>query len=418
MKGRRGRLLLFVVLAVFSGAHCGRSSRFQSVSVSTDAVPAPCEIPMPTAGAALQVRRLTLSSELPVNPIPVLARHPDGEWLLVYQQGLVYAVSKLDGGAPPRLYADLSTHIQLHSTWEAGLVGFAPPRVTGLKYAYAYYTAHAGTSPVGLGVRLSRFEEKDLALDPGSEEVLLSFDKDDLHHHAGTLLYGPDGYLYVSVGDNWTNGDGWDANPYSQDRRSLQGSLLRIDVSEAPGYRVPPTNPFTGGPGEEVYAYGFRNPWKFSFDRANGDLWLADVGRGHREEVNRVIPGGNYGWPLLEGRECVQPLGCDVSDLRPPVVDFGRGDMVCAIGGFVYRGAALPFLRGKYLVGDCGYGTIWAVDADTGLPPQLLIHTGASITTFAEDVDGEIYFADILGRVYRLESTDDPAARECPVPAG
>jgi glucose/arabinose dehydrogenase len=247
--------------------------------------------------------------------------------------------------------------------------------------------------------------------DAGSERVLLRVDQPFANHNGGHLAFGSDGYLYVGLGDGGSAGD-----PMGNGQRldTLLGKILRIDVDggrEGAEYGIPGDNPFVGRDGArpEIWAYGLRNPWRFSFDRETGALWIGDVGQASIEEVDRGQAGRgglNYGWNTMEGSACFQPpSGCDERDLVLPVAEYRHDDGCAITGGFVYRGSRWPALRGAYLFADYCSGTIWALDADRplGESPVVVLETGLSISSFGEDGAGELYVADHgKGRVFLI----------------
>lgn len=245
------------------------------------------------------------------------------------------------------------------------------------------------------------------AADPTSGRILLTIEQPASNHNGGLVLFGPDGYLYVGMGDG---GGGGAEN--GQRRDTLLGKLLRIDVSGAGRYVVPADNPFLADPAvrDEIWALGLRNPWRFSFDRETGDLWIGDVGAGTWEEIDFQAAssrgGENYGWSVLEGPACfAQP--CDTSAYVAPVAAYRHGQDDCAVvGGYVYRGAAFPELRGTYLYGDYCSGRIWglpAADAPSGsAEPRLLLESGLRLSSFGQDRDGELYLTDLSGAVYQV----------------
>ncbi len=171
------------------------------------------------------------------------------------------------------------------------------------------------------------------------------------------------------------------------------------------GYAVPPDNPFVGTPGArpEIYAYGLRNPWRFSFDRATGDLWAGDVGQNRWEEVDRIVAGANYGWNVIEGFECFDSSTCDTSGLEPPRAAYGRDDGCSVTGGYVYRGPSMPELNGWYVYGDFCSGRIWAVNTADDSPPVLLTDTGLPIASFGELPDGQLLVLTFENVIYRLQ---------------
>lgn len=287
---------------------------------------------------------------------------------------------------------------------ERGLLGFAPhpddPRV-----GIASYTDQAGDSV------LSRFMQvgdgDGAAFDPAGEEVLLRVDQPYANHNGGHVAFGPDGFLYYGLGDG---GSGGDPHGNGQDKDALLGSILRLDVGVSGEARPAAGNPYVDAEGaDEVWAKGLRNPWRFSFDRANGDLFIADVGQGAREEIDYVAagtPGGlNFGWPAYEGNErhALRPA---FSEVTPPVHDYPlREQGRCAIiGGHVYRGEREPALDGSYLFGDHCSGEIWSLRFEEGAwTVRLLLDSELNITSFGEDADGEVYVVDRGGAILRIE---------------
>ena len=226
------------------------------------------------------------------------------------------------------------------------------------------------------------------------------------NHKAGQLAFGPDGFLYFGLGDG---GNGGDPFGNGQNTQTLLGKMLRIDVdATSPGlqYRLPPDNPFIAGGGlPEVWAFGFRNPWRFSFDRSSGRLFVADVGQASFEEIDIVQKGGNYGWNIMEGLHCFNPpSGCNMTGITLPITEYSHAEGVAVIGGFVYHGSAIPGLQGFYIFGDLK-GQTWALREVTPTTWQRtpLLATGLSISSFGQDQSGELYVADYNGNVFRLQ---------------
>ncbi|MGZ8502078.1 MAG: PQQ-dependent sugar dehydrogenase [Candidatus Limnocylindrales bacterium] len=238
------------------------------------------------------------------------------------------------------------------------------------------------------------------------------------NHNGGMLAFGSKGYLYISIGDG---GGGGDTPNNAQSRRSLLGKILRIDVNGTSGrlaYRIPANNPYAASKTlrREIWSYGLRNPWRFSFDRLNGDRWIGDVGQGAWEEVDhatRVGRGGrgvNYGWHIMEGDACYQPSsGCDMTGLQKPVAVYDHGQGCAIIGGYVYRGP-LTLLKGAYLFSDVCSGTIWSIVAGGPSPqtPTVMASTGLGITSFGEGETGTVYVTAQDGHVYRLTAAARP----------
>ncbi len=240
-------------------------------------------------------------------------------------------------------------------------------------------------------------------LDPTSEQIILSVDQPFGNHNGGGIAFGNDGYLYIGFGDG---GSGGDPLGNGQNTNTLLGAFLRIDVDGSAPYTIPPDNPFAAGGGRpEIYAYGFRNPWRWSFDRGTGDLWAGDVGQGLWEEVDRVALGGNYGWDIMEGSQCYNAASCDSAGMLPPIAEYSHAEGCSVTGGYVYRGADIPQLEGTYVYGDYCSGRIWGVFYNPAGGPfsQVLLDSGRVISSFAEGHDGELYLLDYTqGSIYRL----------------
>jgi glucose/arabinose dehydrogenase len=306
----------------------------------------------------------------------------------------------LDGSFPPTLFGDIASRI--NAGFEEGLLSltFSPDYQTdGL--VYVYYTSNDCSGGAGRCSYLSRFPVADNDIRDGYEQVILEVEQPQVNHNGGRILFGPDGFLYLSLGDGGGAGDTQGAG---QDNTDLLGSVLRLDVSGAGGYRVPPDNPFVEGPGaDEVFAYGLRNPWRFSFDRQTGDLWLGDVGQAVWEEVDLVVKGGNYGWNCFEGFADFDPGGCPQSGFQPPRAVYRHDGASCSItGGYVYRGADMPELNGWYVYGDYCSGIVWALNTATAADPILLVDTNLAISSFAELPDGELLLLAFDNTIYRL----------------
>lgn len=241
-------------------------------------------------------------------------------------------------------------------------------------------------------------------LDPTSERIIMTVEQPAGNHNGGQLQFGPDGYLYFSLGDGGASNDVFENG---QNLGTLLGSILRIDVDGDLPYEVPADNPFVGvaGAQPEIWAYGLRNPWKFSFDSVTGRMFVADVGQGLWEEINIVEAGGNYGWNVMEGFHCFEPaVGCDMSGLELPVFEYSHDDGTAIIGGYVYRGSAMPDLVGAYIFVDFSSGKIWALqESSSGVWIRQTIFEGDFLaTSIGEDEDGELYLADHLGNVFSI----------------
>jgi glucose/arabinose dehydrogenase len=341
------------------------------------------------------------------------ARDGSNRLFIVEQRGLIYVIEATQGATTRKVFLDLRDRVS-QTGGETGLLGLAfhPNYVTN-GYFYVDYTSSLDPQLTSYVVRFQVSPANPDSADKSSALTLLEVVQPFENHNGGKLAFGPDGYLYVSLGDG---GSGNDPQNNGQNLSVLLGKILRVDVdSTAAGlnYGIPPTNPFalnTSGYREEIYAWGLRNPWKFSFDRGTGQLWAGDVGQNAREEVDIVVSGGNYGWRLMEGTICtpgVNPSCQDTAGLIAPVWDYGRSAGDASItGGYVYRGATYPTLSGKYVYGDFVSGRVWVLGYD-GVQPAtniLLQDLPFSVSTFGEDNNGELFLCSYgsAGRVYRL----------------
>jgi glucose/arabinose dehydrogenase len=300
---------------------------------------------------------------------------------------------------------------------EQGLLGLAfDPEYADNGIFYIYYINEA-TDNDTIIARYRVSSDPDRA-DPDSAEQILFLEQPANNHNGGMLFFGQDGYLYVGLGDGGSGGDPWGN---AQNPAILLGKILRLDVRSQPAYAIPPDNPFVGveGTRPEIYASGLRNPWRFTFDPATGDLYVTDVGESLWEEVN-FLPAGasagaNFGWNVLEGAHCYQPAtGCDAAEMVPPVYEYAHGEAGCSvIGGYVYRGARYPELLGTYFFGDFCTGMIRAMRRDAAGNWQVadVLDTTLAIVSFGEDEDGELFVLDLEGGVYALSV---PAAATVP----
>lgn len=325
--------------------------------------------------------------------------------LFVAEQGGRIVSLNADGNDPTS-FLDISSLIV--SGGEQGLLGLAfHPEFEENGRFFVNYTDRAGDTIIA---EYKAAPSDASEADPSSARVLLRVDQPYSNHNGGHLAFGPDGYLYIALGDG---GSGGDPHENGQDLSTLLGKILRIDVDgqSAGDYRIPPDNPFVGQSDArpEIWAFGLRNPWRFSFDRATGQIWIGDVGQIALEEINRARGGEgglNFGWNDMEGSACYEPSDdCDRDGRVLPVTEYSH-DFGCSVtGGYVYRGEREPFLSGGYFFGDYCSGTIWAVavDAPIGSRPIQMLQTEASISSFGEDEAGELYLTDLSsGSVFRL----------------
>jgi glucose/arabinose dehydrogenase len=290
---------------------------------------------------------------------------------------------------------------------ERGLLSVAFPKGYAKKrYLYVNYTDKSGDTVVARYRTVSGFD----AADPKSEEIILTVKQPYANHNGGQLAFGPDGLLYIGMGDG---GSGGDPHGYAQDPGTPLGKMLRIDVeSGAKPYAIPPGNPFLQRKGyrPEIWATGLRNPWRFSFDPKTGDLYIADVGQDLYEEVDVQATGSrggeNFGWNIMEGMHCFKTQSCNKAGLIMPVAEYGH-DKGCSItGGMVYRGAEYPALQGTYLYSDFCSGRIWGLRRGTdGWQHAELMISGRAVSTFGEDEQGNLYLSDYReGALYKVET--------------
>lgn len=296
-------------------------------------------------------------------------------------------------------FLDISSRTATES--ELGLLGFAfHPEYNTNGFVYVTYTPQDNLAVI------SRFKVSEIdanRIDETSETILLEIAQPFTNHNGGQLAFGPDGYLYIASGDGGGSGDP-DGN--AQNLESLLGKILRIDVNtkdEGLNYAIPTDNPFvdTRDAKGEIYAYGFRNPWRFSFDNQTNTIWAGDVGQEEVEEVDIIIKGGNYGWNILEGTFCFNDDDCTINGAIAPLYEYGRADNDKSItGGYVYRGSDIPELKGYYIYGDFVSGRIWALDQSGN--NQLLVETGLSVASFGTDENNELYICSFDGKIYRF----------------
>jgi len=298
---------------------------------------------------------------------------------------------------------------------ERGLLGLAfDPHYATNGFFFIYYTDRSGNITLA---RYSVSANRDRA-DPNSAAIVLTIDHTEFpNHNGGQLQFGPDGYLYLGPGDG---GSGGDPHNHAQDLSQRLGKLLRIDVSTLP-YRIPPSNPFvnTAGARPEIWAYGLRNPWRFTFDRNTGDLFIADVGQDLWEEVDlqpaTSIGGENYGWRRMEATHCFNPTAnCQDSSFTLPILEYSHAGGACSItGGYRYHGAKYPRLHDIYFYGDFCSGAIFGArqQSDGTWTSQLLLSTRMAISSFGEDANGEIYVIDWNGGVYQITDTSAALTR-------
>ena len=370
------------------------------------------------------------------------------------QKGVIHAFAADQPQQGSRVFLDITN--QVNRGGEEGLLGLAfSPDYQDNGHFYVYYSA---TNPRRSVVsRFSLDQGNPGIADPQSEVIIMEIEQPFINHNGGQLAFGPDGYLYIGLGD----GGGGDPQSNGQNIGTLLGSILRIDVDglSANGeYKIPGDNPFvdTAGARAEIWAYGLRNPWRFSFDKDTGLLWAGDVGRSMWEEIDIITKGANYGWNIMEGSECYSQrvwspsslrtdnpasllmamaklvsgtasmaaiierakvilstvksmaTGCDQSGLTLPLVDYDHTQGCSVTGGYVYRGDKIHSLQGYYIYGDYCSGNIWGLGYDGNVVTQnmLLTESGLSITSFGEDLSGNLYILSGNGGIYTLTETE------------
>lgn len=407
-------LRISTVLAVLFGlVACGGDdpSPATPVGVAERPLNRSCVAPGFASNSDASFRLVDAFPNLPAMPqVLYLLQSPDGTaWYALRKSGQLLRFANDPAADSLTTALDLSGVVATSS--EQGLLGMAfHPDFSSNNFVYLYY------SVTGQSV-FSRFTANpDGTLDAASELEMLRVAQPFGNHNGGTIEFGPDGFLYIGLGDG---GSGGDPQEHGENTNTLLGSMLRIDVDNPSGgrnYGIPADNTFADGNGgaPEIYAYGLRNPYRWSFDRQNGDLWLADVGQGSFEEVDIIELGGNYGWNTMEGFACFDPsTGCVVGDRQLPVAVYGHSAGRSVTGGFVYRGTAIPNLRGLYVFGDFTNGNMWAIDRDAGEigTDDVALASGLNIAAFAEDQAGELYVVSFAGNageaIKRIEPLED-----------
>jgi glucose/arabinose dehydrogenase len=335
---------------------------------------------------------------------PVDLQNNGGDNLFVVEQlGVIKVFHNNPSTETAEIFLDIQSIVDDRGN-EEGLLGLSfHPDFAQNGYFYVNYTTSLGTT------RISRFEvdtQNPTVADPSSELVLLEFSQPFGNHNGGQLTFGPDGYLYIAVGDG---GSGGDPQGHGQNTSTLLGSILRIDVDNPSGnlyYGIPSDNPFAGnqsGVREEIFAYGLRNPWRMSFDVDTGLLWAGDVGQNEFEEIDVIENGGNYGWRIMEAADCFQSASCEQSGLIEPTYHYGHDKGNASItGGVVYRGS-IASLVGWYVYADYASGRIWALESSSTDPNnQLLLDSNHRITSFGTDHLQELYYCSQNGKIYKF----------------
>jgi glucose/arabinose dehydrogenase len=396
-------LALLLAFAACSGGSPSKPSPSAS-KTSASPSPSPTTAP-PTAAFSLAGARVRVTQFIAGLDQPLFLTHANegtGRVFIAERPGRIRVVDS--SGHLLGTFLDIRGRVGSSSA-EQGLLGLAfHPKYASNGRFFVDYTDRRGDTVIAEFKRSAAN-----SADPASQRVLLRIDQPFANHNGGMVAFGPDGFLYIGMGDGGSQGD---PNNNGQSRNALLGKILRIDVDHGSPYASPPSNPFASGAGrDEIWAIGLRNPWRFSFDRTTGALFIGDVGGSQREEID-ARPGSskggeNYGWRITEGDRCHRPAsGCSRSGLIAPVAVYPTSNGCAVTGGYVYRGAKYASLRGGYFFGDYCNGEIYALDAAAALRGpttfRRLLKTGLNISSFGQGADGELYVVDLGGRVMRL----------------
>ena len=403
-------LFIWAFVAAFILVGCNNSSDTTTISKS---VPVAGVVELQHVFPAISFNRPLAMVQAPLD---------NSRWYVIEQAGRVYAFDNSESATTRDLLLDISDEVD-SGPGEAGLLGIAlDPDFQNNSYVYLSYTSSddpVNDTGTNLVSRISRFtmDSTGAVLDANSEHVILSLDQPYNNHNGGNIAFGPDGYLYIGFGDGGNEGD---PNNIAQNLDVLLGKMLRIDVNVTQAdidsgitYKIPPDNPFASSSGcdvnsdnncRELFAWGLRNPWRWSFDRQTGDLWAGDVGQDKIEEVDLIESGGNYGWRCYEGLSPNNTAQCtDVSAYTFPIAQYTHSEGEAVTGGYVYRGTAIPALAGVYLYADFYSGYLWGLSDPYGTASaRQLLQTGLNIPSFAQDNNGEVYVLAISGEIYQL----------------
>ena len=392
-----------------------------NVSAVSAAVSATTQTPPPPPVVRLKAQRvfpgLTLFAAHSLLRVPNDATR----WVVVQQDGHVLSFADTPAVATTTTLLDISDRIVFRNVH--GLLGLAfHPNYPTDPRAYVAYTHEPSTGVIVLCISEYTTADNGVTLDPASGKLLFEMAQPGGHNNGGHLLFGPDGFLYLGIGDGGNDDSASGVAGNGQLTTNLLGKIMRIDVNGTTGsrpYRIPADNPFAANPPcgmdgtgaadcPEIFAWGFRNPWRWSFDSQGGQLWLGDVGSHSREEVDRVVLGGNYGWRCYEGTmQTTLSCGTPTTPLLPPVAEYAHPTGQSVVGGFVYHGTAIPALVGRYVFADYNLGYFWNIATDTA-PTRTLATTdgwssGFHPASFAQDNDGEIFFVDVrTASIYKL----------------
>lgn len=395
------RAISSLVLSVALIAGCGGGG--SAAPVVTEPDPPPVAM-VPTITTQAVFTNISFNQ-----PVALMQAPGDSaRWFVVEKGGFVRVFANDQGTGTASVFLDISSLVD--ASGEGGLLGLTfHPNFPATPEVFVSYTR----SGAPLISTISRFLSTDSGqtLNAATEEVVITVDQPATNHNGGNIAFGADGFLYIGFGDGGGSGDP-DGN--GQDTRTLLGAIVRIDVEGGSPYGIPAGNPFeanavctdgTGGDDcPEIYAWGLRNPWRFSFDRVTSKLWAGDVGQSNWEEIDVITAGGNYGWNIREGAHCFNPSSGCANTFIEPISEYDHGLGGSITGGLVYRGTAIPELAGWYLFGDFTSGRLFGIreDSAVGIEPEILSQTGLQIVSFGQDADGEIYVLNFVGTIHQI----------------
>lgn len=379
--------------ATASAATAPADGKDTSTATAT-ATPTKVPPPIPTE-VGLAIAFGGRSFDRPVDLLP----YPAGRFMVVEQRGRVLLTGA--DGEDIGLMLDLRSEVVFGG--ESGLLSVAlDPAFPNRPYLYVYSYIDEPTRTV-----IDRYEVRGDTGVTDSRLRILEVGQPFNNHNGGALRFGPDGMLYLGLGDG---GSGNDPRGNGQDLETLLGTVIRIDVSNATEeqtYAIPPDNPFVDGPAPEIWAYGLRNPWRMAFDAETGLLWAGDVGQLRVEEVDIIERGKNYGWNVFEGVNCFRAETCDLPEHTPPVAEYLHTEDACAVtGGFVYRGAGVPEIAESYIFADYCSGQVWALPSDLSVAPVHVATSADRVSAIGIDHEGELYLVSLSGPIFRIVSPD------------
>ena len=426
----RAKLLMSIVTILVAGCSEAQPTiaptQTQAVPVATATLAAPSTATRaPATPTSTPTRLPSTPSPIPQRPPFTLSVEPlqsgfqrpvylthagdgSGRLFVVEQAGRIYAIT---AKSPAALFLDITALVD-SSANERGLLSVAfHPDYKSNGFLFVNYTRKPDGATVIARYRVS--SDPNVA-DPSSATVILTIPQPEANHNGGLAQFGPDGYLYIGMGDGGGAGDRHGTMGNGQELASLLGKLLRIDVNSSP-YAIPASNPFKdrAGARPEIWAFGLRNPWRWSFDRRTGDLYVADVGQDKYEEIDLQPASSrgaeNYGWRLMEGKHCFNPSsGCEQTGLTMPVAEYDHSKGCSVTGGYVYRGARYPWLDGLYFFADYCSGIVWSLDRNPSGAWEMAERARVSFqpSSFGQDQAGELYLVGLNdGTVYHLVST-------------